>query len=61
MEGAEPPRPRLRAVQIYGKARPACEDPLAEAAPVRVLEERAALLRQALEEAGITVPVEVYE
>jgi len=51
----------LRAVQIYGKARPAFEDPLAEAAPVTVLEERAALLRKALEKAGTTVPVEVYE
>jgi histidinol dehydrogenase len=51
----------LKNVQIYGKARPAPEDPLAEAAPLAVLEERAALLRAALKDAGITVPVEVYE
>jgi histidinol dehydrogenase len=50
----------LRAVQIYGKARPAPEDPLAEAVSAAVLEERAALLRAALGEAGRAVPVEVY-
>jgi histidinol dehydrogenase len=50
----------LRAVQIYGKARPAPEDPLAEAVSAAVLEERAALLRAALAEAGRAVPVEVY-
>jgi histidinol dehydrogenase len=53
--------PFLRGVQIYGKARPAKEDPLAQAAPVKALEERAALLRQELEKQGTAVPVEVYE
>ena len=50
----------LREVQIYGKARPAAEDPLAEAVPLTILEERAALLRVSLEKAGITVPAAVY-
>jgi histidinol dehydrogenase len=50
-----------RGVQIYGKVRPAPEDPLAEAVPAAVLEGRAALLRAALAEAGRAVPVEVYE
>jgi histidinol dehydrogenase len=56
-----PGRIPLRKVQIYGKARPAKEDPLANAATVELLEERAMQLRQALEKAGTTVPVEVYE
>ncbi|MDR2661489.1 MAG: hypothetical protein LBC31_00670 [Treponema sp.] len=60
--GAEAGQGRgLRGVQLYGKARPAPEDPLAEAVPAAVLEERAALLRAALAEAGREVPVEVYE
>jgi histidinol dehydrogenase len=50
----------LKKVQIYGKARPAPEDPLAEAAPLAAPEERAALLRDTLEKAGIAVPVEIY-
>jgi histidinol dehydrogenase len=50
----------LCAAQIYGKARPAPEDPLAQEAPAEVLEHRAALLRTALEDAGISLPVEVY-
>jgi len=58
--GAVRGQPQLRAVQLYGKARPAPEDPLAEAAPAVVLEDRAALLRGALEKAGIQLPVEVY-
>ncbi|GHV86467.1 hypothetical protein AGMMS50230_20750 [Spirochaetia bacterium] len=51
----------IRAVQIYGKARPAPEDPLAEAAPAAILEERAEQLRAALAEAALSVPVEVYQ
>jgi histidinol dehydrogenase len=47
----------VRAVQIYGKARPAPEDPLAEALPQAVLEKRAAALRTVIETA---VPVEVF-
>jgi histidinol dehydrogenase len=55
----------LTAVQIYGKARPAPEDPLAEALPPAILEDRAASLRQALEAANIRpggkpLPVEEY-
>ncbi|MCL2008191.1 MAG: hypothetical protein FWG77_08915 [Treponema sp.] len=53
----------LRKVQIYGKARPAPEDPKASALPAEYLEERAASLRRALEEAGLpqgAPPVEVY-
>jgi histidinol dehydrogenase len=46
----------IRKVQIYGKARPAPEDPLSSALPVSYLEERAASLRAALP----SVPVEVY-
>jgi histidinol dehydrogenase len=53
-------KPHISAVQLYGKARPAPEDPLAEAAPRQALMERADLLRKALEEAGMIVPVEVY-
>jgi histidinol dehydrogenase len=46
-------RPGVTAVQIYGKARPAPDDPLAEALPPAILEDRAASLRQALEAANI--------
>jgi histidinol dehydrogenase len=53
--------PGPQAVQIYGKARPAPEDPLAEAVPAALLEERATLLRFALGKAGSAVPVVVYE
>jgi histidinol dehydrogenase len=47
----------VRAVQIYGKARPAPEDPLAEALPEAVLERRAAALRAVI---GAAIPVEVF-
>jgi histidinol dehydrogenase len=58
----------IRKVQIYGKARPAPEDPKASALPVAYLEERAASLRAALtsafvcekDEKTIVPPVEVY-
>jgi len=43
----------LRGVQIYGKARPAPEDPLAAALPEAFLEARAASLRAALAAAEI--------
>ncbi|MDR1058890.1 MAG: hypothetical protein LBL43_05025, partial [Treponema sp.] len=58
--------PGLRKVQIYGKARPGPQDPLAEALPVSFLESRAASLRKALEGAnlrlpsGAAIPVEVF-
>jgi wyosine [tRNA(Phe)-imidazoG37] synthetase (radical SAM superfamily) len=55
----------IRKVQIYGKARPAPEDPKASALPVTCLEERAASLRAALASAftgekNRMPPVEVY-
>jgi len=55
----------IRKVQIYGKARPAPEDPKASALPVAYLEERAASLRAALASAfkaenDRIPPVEVY-
>ena len=50
----------LQGVQIYGKARPAPEDPLAEALPLRFLEERAASLRSALASAGKETSILVY-
>ena len=51
----------IRKVQIYGKARPAPEDPKAQALPVDYLEARAASLRRAFMEKGIATPVEVYQ
>ena len=50
----------LRGVQVYGKARPAPEDPLAAALPVAFLDERAVSLRAALASAGKDVAVRVY-
>jgi histidinol dehydrogenase len=47
----------VRAVQIYGKARPAPEDPLAEALPWAVLERRAEILRTFL---NPSIRVEVF-
>jgi histidinol dehydrogenase len=62
-QSGNPRPPALMGVQLYGKARPAPEDPLAEALPPAFLEERAALLRSAL--AALPgerrpVPVEVF-
>ena len=52
---------RVRSFQLYGKARPAPEDPLAGALPVAYLEARAESLRGALEAAGAdAVPVTVF-
>ena len=50
----------LRGIQIYGKARPAPEDPLAAALPESFLEARAASLRTALAAARRDVKVRVY-
>ena len=50
----------LRGVQIYGKARPAPEDPRAAALPAAFLEARAASLRAVLTAAGKDIPVWVY-
>jgi histidinol dehydrogenase len=52
---------RVRSFQLYGKARPAPEDPLAEALPAAYLEARAESLRRTLETAGKgAVPVRVF-
>ena len=48
---------KLRSVQIYGKARPSPEDPLAQAADISLLEKRALALRAVLPS---PIPVEVY-
>ncbi|MDR0555084.1 MAG: radical SAM protein [Treponema sp.] len=50
----------VRKVQLYGKARPAPEDPLAEALEDSYLEERAASLRAALTAGGVEISVEVF-
>lgn len=50
-----------RRIHIYGKARPAPEDPLAEALPLAYLEERAASLRDVLSAAAVPIPVSVFE
>jgi len=51
---------QLREIHIYGKARPAPEDPLASALPVAFLEARAASLRAVLAAAGKETPVKVF-
>ncbi|MDR1412226.1 MAG: radical SAM protein [Spirochaetaceae bacterium] len=54
-------RGRIRSFQLYGKARPAPEDPLAEALPAAYPETRAESLRRALKAAGANaIPVEVF-
>jgi len=50
----------VKKVQLYGKARPAPEDPLASALPAEYLENRAASLRKKFLNEKIKVPVEVY-
>ena len=47
-------------VQIYGKARPAPDDPASEAVSEAFLEERAASIRKAIARTGKNVPVLVY-
>ncbi len=53
----------VRRVHLYGKARPAPADPAAAALPLAALEERAAALRAAFQDAGLdpAPPVEVFE
>jgi histidinol dehydrogenase len=59
---AAPESAGLRGVQLYGKARPAPEDPRAGRAPPAYLEERAASLRRVLSLAGQgEIPVTVYQ
>ena len=50
----------IRKVQIYGKTRPAPEDPKASPLPAEYLEQRAASLRKAFSANNIDIPVEVY-
>ncbi|MDR2193527.1 MAG: hypothetical protein LBP19_03535 [Treponema sp.] len=50
----------VKQFQLYGKIRPAAEDPLAEEAPVAYLEKRAESLKQKLAAARLEVPVSVY-
>ena len=50
----------IRKVQLYGKARPSPEDPLACELPAEYLEKRAASLRDKFTGKGITTLVEIY-
>ena len=50
----------IRKVQLYGKARPAPEDPLASPLPREYLEKRAASLRNLFSQNSLSIPVEVY-
>jgi histidinol dehydrogenase len=50
----------IQAVQIYGKARPAPEDPLSEALEEPFLQSRALSLTEHLKRAGRNIPVEVF-
>ena len=50
----------LRAVQIYGKARPASEDPASSSLPTEFLEARAESLRAVFSSIGKDIPVRVY-
>lgn len=50
----------IRKVQLYGKIRPAPEDPHASQLPAEYLETRAESLRTAFKQKNISVPVEVY-
>jgi histidinol dehydrogenase len=52
--------PGLRGVQLYGKARPAPEDPLAQDLGEAFLEERAASLRAALDSRGKPLLIETF-
>jgi len=50
----------VRKIQLYSKARPAPEDPLAESLPSDYLETRAAELRRIFSEKNISIPIEIY-
>jgi hypothetical protein len=50
----------VRKVQIYGKVRSSPKDPLASPLPDDYLEARAASLRRAFTNRGISIPIEVY-
>jgi histidinol dehydrogenase len=50
----------IRKVQLYGKARPAPEDPKALSLPPEYLENRASALRQLFTQKDVLIPVEVF-
>jgi len=50
----------IRKIQLYGKARPAPEDPLASSLPADYLETRATSLRRIFIEKNTSIPIEVY-
>ena len=50
---------RIRKIQIYGKARPSPDDPIAQELPVANLEERAASLKKALGNSS-QIPIEIF-
>ena len=52
--------PGIRDIQIYGKARPAPEDPLTEALPRSCLETRPSALQKAIAEAGLDLLIQVF-
>jgi len=51
----------INRVQIYGKARPAPEDPKASPLPLEYLEKRASSLKSVFAKNSIQVPVEIYK
>lgn len=55
LAASAPANAGIRKVQLYGKARPAPEDPKAEALPAVCLEKRAASLRRALKSVQVAV------
>jgi histidinol dehydrogenase len=57
---ANPKTGNIRDLQLYGKARPAPEDPLTEALPPAYLEARAASLQRSLKEAGLNLLIQVF-
>jgi histidinol dehydrogenase len=57
---ANPKTGNIRDLQLYGKARPAPEDPLTEALPPAYLEARAASLQRSLKEAGLDLLIQVF-
>ncbi len=50
----------IKSVQIYGKVRPAPEDPKAQILPVEILYNRSKSLQEAFLQNGLEIPVSVY-
>ncbi|MDR2901456.1 MAG: hypothetical protein LBV20_08090 [Treponema sp.] len=50
----------IKAIQLYGKARPAPTDPLAEELPESVLQKRAKTLQEVLQKNGLDIAINVY-